>query len=75
MNMMFKNKNTGEKEIDPHNRNYNRHFGKDITNKVLNSSGAMSMHNHSDNDKTRKGMNMKSAASRKPSPSIHSNYQ
>lgn len=52
MNMMFKNKNPGDKEIETSNRNYSRHFGKDITNKVLNSSGGLSMHN-SDNDKNR----------------------
>jgi hypothetical protein len=75
MNMMFKNKNTGDKDSDQSNRNYNRHFGKDITNKVLNSSGAMSMHNHVENEKNRQSMNLKSAVSRKPSPSIHSNYQ
>jgi hypothetical protein len=74
MNMMFKNKNTGDKDIDP-NRTYNRHFGKDITNKVLNSTGAISQHNQSDNDKNRPSMNMKSSVTRKPSPSIHSNYQ
>jgi len=36
MNMMFKNKNNVEKELDSTNRSYQRHFGKDITSKVLN---------------------------------------
>lgn len=75
MNMMFKNKNNGDKDSEQSNRSYNRHFGKDITNKVLNSSGAMSLHNHVENDKNRNNMNLKSGQSRKPSPSIHSNYQ
>ena len=42
MNMMFKNKN-GEENMESANRSFNRHFGKDITSKVLNSSGTISL--------------------------------
>lgn len=67
MNMMFKNKNT-EKELEQSKRSFGRQFGKDITNKVLNSSGGMSAQNQSDSE------NNRLKPSRRPSPSIHSNY-
>lgn len=73
MNMMFKNKNT-EKDLEQSKRSFGRQFGKDITNKVLNSSGAMSVQNQSDSENNRHTLNQKPNATRKPSPSIHSNY-
>ena len=48
----------------------NRAFGKDITNKVLNQSGTLSL--QTDMEKYRHSI---SSNQRKPSPGVHSNYQ
>ena len=82
MNMMaFKNQNqdhVGESGGIKVNRSFaisNRAFGKDITQKVLNSSGAVGIPSHMKDDKEnhRKSMVIKTG-SRKPSPSMNSNY-
>ena len=60
--------------------NPNRAFGKDITTKVVNTSGAVQIPNQgkSDDCGARNGLHAGSQERekiRKPSPSIHSNYQ
>ena len=59
----------------------NRAFGKDITNKVLNNTGAVSIPNQgkilNDDSKARGSLHAGSQEReklRKPSPSMHSNY-